>query len=597
MRQRSNSLIAVLLIVAVSATVSITALWTSTPVEMADRIVRSDVKGYYGHLQALFIRGDLGHEAEVWEYVRYTPGGTLNKYFCGTAIMMAPWFAIGHAFALADPSAARDGLSVHEMRALSVGAWVYLLIGLLAIRAMLLRMGVRENVVLWTILALGLGTQLMQYAAMQPGWSHVHSFCCISLFLLVARRMADGGSSWLAVAMAVLLGLIVLIRPVNGLVLLAIPVVMGRDLGSVIAQAWRHKSVLMIAAIGGLCVVFVQPLLWHAQTGQWFAYGYTGEGFHWDKPEVFKVLFGFRRGLFLWAPVLLIALAGTVHLLMKDRMRGIRLLLWWVGNVYVISAWWIWYYGSGFGARVFVDHYPVLAIPFAMLLNALSHRWWTAMRAFIVLCCTLLLFQMWQYHAFILHHESMDRAKYAHTFLRWGDEHRGVLGGNYQAPPFSPNGMEVVLEESCDFEHPCSHWGGAVVTHTRIAFSGSNAGGFTPEREFGLGFATPTGTLPIGRALYLEVGYQRLEPSPGSSRTLLAVTDVVRADGSHAYYEPFRINPMPPKPCQWEQVEYRIPVPPLAAGDRLAFYFWNSERKAHVLIDDVFMRVNAVRAY
>jgi hypothetical protein len=38
-------------------------------------------------------------------------------------------------------------------------------------------------------------------------------------------------------------------------------------------------------------------------------------------------------------------------------------------------------------------------------------------------------------------------------------------------------------------------------------------------------------------------------------------------------------------------------VPPLEEGDRLSFYFWNKDRDAHVLIDDVFMRVSAVRPY
>jgi len=62
-------------------------------------LIRSDAMGYYGHLTALFIRHDLGHEPFAPEYVQYTPTGTLNKYFCGTAVMMAPWFAGGPGLA------------------------------------------------------------------------------------------------------------------------------------------------------------------------------------------------------------------------------------------------------------------------------------------------------------------------------------------------------------------------------------------------------------------------------------------------------------------------------------------------------------------
>lgn len=587
----------VALVVLVTVVVSVQALWNGPVADMPLRVVRSDVKGYYGYLQALLIRNDLGNEPYQWEYVRHTPTGTLNKYFCGTAVMMAPWFIVGHDIALGDPKAPHDGLSIHEMRALSVGAWVYLLLGLLALRSMLLRMGLREPVVAWVLLAIGLGTQLMQYGALQPGWSHVYSFCTISSFLWAVQRLAFGASMrWLLFA-AVLLALTVLIRPVNGLVVLAVPVLAGPSFLALLKRIWQRPAPLLLALVLASAIVSVQLLLWHAQIGKWWAYGYEGEGFHWGRPEVGKVLFGFRRGLFLWTPVLLLSLIGTLAWLRTDRARTGWMLLYWAANTYVISAWWIWYYGSGFGARVFVDHYPVLALPTAALLNNLGPRWWAIARAFIVLCCALLLFQMWQYNTFILHHESMDRAKYLHTFLRWDERYRDQLGGNYQAPPFNPKGMEVLLEESCDLEKTCPHWSGDGIQHTGLAFSGTRACVFRPSVEYALGFSMPAGTLPLGRALYLEVGYQRLELAPGSSQSLLAVTDVKHADGSQGFYEPFRINPLPATTGAWEQVEYRIPVPPLQAGDRVAFYFWNRDHQAQVLIDDVFMRVSAVTPY
>lgn len=598
LRRTSPSLFAIVLVVIVTAVVSVQGLWIGERGDGWKGTVRSDVKGYYGYLQSIFIRGDLGEEPFVWEYVRYTDGGrTVNKYFCGTSVMMAPWFGIGHALALNDHEAPKDGLSIHEMRALSIGAWVYLLLGLLAVRALLRGLGIRDAVVVWTLLAFGLGTQLMQYAALQPGWSHIHSFCVVSAFLLVVHRIHRGASAWWWVVAAALLGLIVLIRPVNGLVVLALPVVAGRDTWSLMRQLLARPGVLAASVLVGGLVVGIQPLLWYLQTGQWFAYGYQGEGFHWDRPEVFKVLFGFRRGLFLWAPVLLLALIGTLWLLRKDRVRGLGMLAYWMANTYVISSWWIWYYGSGFGSRVFVDHYPVLALPFALLLNDLPTRWWTLSRAFIAACITLLGIQMWQYYVHILHHESMDRRKYAFTFLRFDERYRHLLGGNYQAPPFHPNGMEPVIEESCDLESTCTWWQGGRIEERAEAFSGRKVCVFNDSTEYGITFVAPPGSLPTGRPLFLEVGLQRYEAAAGDSHPLLGITEVKHADGSTGYYEPFQMNPMPPVPGRWEQLEYRIPVPPLEPGDRLNFYFWNKDRNARVLIDDVFMRVNAVRPY
>lgn len=597
MRRPGPSLLIALLVVTVNACIAVRGLWPGRLDGLANTVVRSDVKGYYGYLQAIFIRHDLGAEKPVWEYVRHAGTGTLNKYFCGTSVMMAPWFLAGHAVALADPAAPRDGLSVHEMRALSIGAWCYLLVGLLAMRALLLRMGFAEATTAWTLLAVGLGTQLMQYGALQPGWSHVYSFCAISLFLLASLRFATSRTLRWLIIMSALLGLIILIRPVNGLVVLALPVVLGDALLPMLRGLLGRPLALLAAIVVCLAVIFIQPLLWHAQTGLWFAYGYQGEGFHWGRPEIIKVLFGFRRGLFLWTPVLLLSVAGTLWLMVKERMRGIGLLAYWAINTYVISAWWIWYYGSGFGSRVFVDHYPVLALPIAFVLRDASRAWLLSARAFIMACSALLLFQMWQYNAGILHPESMDREKYAFTFLRWDDSFRGALGGNYQGPPFSPNGMSVALEESCDFEHSCPHWGGGAIRHRDDAYSGGNAAVFDGAEEFGLGFEAGTDVLPTGRALYLEVGLQRYEARSRGSYGLLGVTDVRNAQGGVAFYEPFAFNPMPGKAGTWEQLEYRIPVPPLRPGDRLKFYFWDPERKARVLIDDVFMRISAVNAY
>ena len=62
------------------------------------------------------------------------------------------------------------------------------------------------------------------------------------------------------------------------------------------------------------------------------------------------------------------------------------------------KPWWIWYYGSGFGARVYVEHYTVFALPLAFMLD----RWqgWRRMAAitFLVFASALQLAQCYQYN-------------------------------------------------------------------------------------------------------------------------------------------------------------------------------------------------------
>ncbi len=593
---RSSSLFAVGILVLITALVTVRGLWHGTDGHGWKETIRSDARGYYGYLQALFIRGDLGQEPFNSTYVKYTRTGTLNKYYCGTSLLMAPWFGIGHAFALNDPQSPKDGLSAYEQKAIGVGAWVYLLLGLLALRALFHATGIRDPLIAWTLVAIGLGTPLLQYAALQPGWSHVYSFFAVASFLLAVHRISTGAPARWTIAAGVLLGLIVLIRPVNALIILAVPLVASNGLVALAGRLLRQRATL--AAILACFVVFaVQPVLWYVQTGNFYAYGYKGEGFHWTRPEVFKVLFGFRRGLFLWTPLMLLPAVAVPLLWWSDRAKAITSAVYWVVITYVISSWWIWYYGGGFSSRVYIDHYPVLFLPMVLVVQGWTGWRWILVRLFLVCTIALNLAQLWQYHHGFLHPESMDSAKYRYSFLRFDDAHRDKLGGNYQMAPYNPNGMEVILEETCGMDDSCTFWSGGKRVQVAWAHSPSTICQYDRATEFGLYFNAGTDTLPVGRALYLEVGLQRFEARSEASLSALGVTEVRNVNGVTYFYQPFRMNPVPGKAGVWEQLEYRIPVPPLLPGDRLSFYLWNKDKRAEFFVDDVFMRVNAVKPF
>ena len=598
MRPLRPSTLAIALVLAVTAVLSVQWLWKGADGQGWKEIIRSDAKGYYGYLPATFIRHDLGHEPFVHEFIFETPDGTLNKYFCGASLMMLPWWAGGHALALLDDAAPKDGYSHYEHKAISLGVWVYLLLGLLLLRALLVRLGVREAVIIWLILSLGLGTTLLQYASQQPAWTHVFSFCCISGFLLLVRKLGDGEHIHWLLPSGMVFALILLIRPVNATLLLAVPIVLGKDTWPTLTRLIEAKGTLLFALLLGFAVLFIQPLWWHAQTGNWFEWGYRGEGFHWGRPEVFKVLFGFRRGLFLWTPFFLLALISALLLWKRDRVRSLSALAYWIINVYIISSWWIWYYGSGFGSRVFIDHFPVVVLPLALVLHQWTGRKWLWARVFMGSCILLHLLQFVQYHLHIIHHESMDRHKYAYSFLRFGEKYRNALGGNHQAPPFNPNGMNMVLEERDDLEHDMRYWHGGTVEVRPEAKSQHHACVFTPNIEFGRTFEVTTEYLPTGQWLYLEFSMERYEAKAGASHSAQGVTSVEHADGSFGYYDPFRMNPMPgQKDEAWEHIEYRIPVPPLERGDKLKFYLWNQYHDATFMLDDLHMKVFAVNPY
>ena len=60
--------------------------------------------------------------------------------------------------------------------------------------------------------------------------------------------------------------------------------------------------------------------------------------------------------------------------------------------------------------------------------------------------------QFYQYNHRMFHPEAMDSRKYAYSFLRFDEDHRDGLGGNYRIAPFHPNGLIPLLHEKWDAE-------------------------------------------------------------------------------------------------------------------------------------------------
>ena len=562
-------------------------------------IVRSDAKGYYGYLRAVLINHDLGHEEPDPAYIHQTPDGTLNKYFAGEAVLLLPFFLMAHGWAHVSGDVT-DGLSPPYMRAVGIAALCYALVGLLAFRAVMRRSGVNEPAATATILVLGSGTQLVQYASMQPGWSHVYSFCMIALFLLGTMRLAENVAVGRAIAWGLALGLVILLRPVNGLVLLAVPIVLGKDTRAFATVLVRRRGLLVLAVLASASVVAIQCALWYMQTGHPVAYGYKGEGFHWDRPEVRQVLIGFRRGLFLWTPVFLPAALSALVLFRLDRSRALWTGLYWAVNTYIISAWWIWYYGSGWGARVFVDHYPVLFIPLALVLS----YFWEARRALwrvtigaLAVASLFTMMQFYQYNNGLLDTEGMDARKYRYAFMRFDDAHRDRLGGMYRVPPYNPEGLDTLMHEKWDTEGTWSHWDAR-----RIRMDGApsptHAAACDLVDGFGPAFTLKAGEFPAGRELYLAIGFERYVEHADDTRGVLCVTVLEDTAGTQSYYKTFPMEPLPPHGDRaWEHVEYRIPYPAASGAEDLKFYFWNKESRGRFRLDDLDVTVMVVRPY
>ncbi len=348
-------------------------------------LVITDAKGYYDYFPALFIYEDLSFgffddfqsseyyaEHKYQDYRRAVPGGTINKYFAGVALAQLPFTLTAHALAqpLGYPA---DGYSKPYQIGVSLAGIFYACLGLWFIWLLLEQFGVapiRRN---WVVALLAFGTHLFVYAIPEPGMSHAYSLAFIAIFFFAVLRYQKEGVPLALLVAGLAFGMILLIRPVNGLSILAIPFLLGswENVVKVWQRMLTRPAWLVLCLLLGLSLPFLQLLIYHAQTGAWVHYSYPGERFDFSNPAFWSILFSYRKGLFLYTPILLVSLAGFYYFQAFRRWSGLTFL---VILTYVFSSWSNWWYGGSFSSRPYVEYLPIFGLGLGVLLEQTAGR-------------------------------------------------------------------------------------------------------------------------------------------------------------------------------------------------------------------------------
>jgi len=96
--------------------------------------------------------------------------------------------------------------------------------------------------------------------------------------------------------------------------------------------------------------------------------------------------------------------------------------------IYVLSSWWCWWFGGGFGQRAMINFYVLLAFPMASAIAYILEQP-RVKRALlltpILLLLSFSLFNNWQASIGVIHYDGMTKAAYWKTFLKthgaWDD--------------------------------------------------------------------------------------------------------------------------------------------------------------------------------
>lgn len=397
------------------------------------KIIKVDGKGYYAYLPAIFIYNDLNFgffkqiEEEKYynkylhfDYRREADGRIYNKYYCGTALAELPFFLLAHLSSyLFDMD--MDGYSKPYTVLINIAALFYLLAGLLFLNATLRMYDINEWQRSITLFAAAFGTHLFYYVVGEPGMSHVYSFAFMAMFIFYAHQYFTSFKKKYLLFLAIILGIIVLIRPVNGIVVFVLPFVAGNfsSFTRGIRTLLSSKLWLAFSVLAFLAIVSIQLIIYKISTGHFFLYSYGEEGLNFLSPHFIDILFSYKKGLFLYTPMLFLSLTGLYFFWRSSRYQCFSWIGFFVLITYVFSSWSIWYYGGSFSSRVYVEYIPLFMILLAVSLKKIEKK---VFRKLYILLIALLLIvcqiQTYQYRYYDIHWSDMTKEKYWEVFMR-----------------------------------------------------------------------------------------------------------------------------------------------------------------------------------
>jgi len=331
-----------------------------------------------------------------------------------------PFFLAGHAITQVT-GLTPDGYSYYYTMMVHLGAMVYLFLGLIGLRKLLFTYQTDEKTIALALFAIVFGTNLFYYTVTEFAMSHLYSFTAITWFSYFTRLYFQHPSVKFILINSILLGLITLIRPVNLMIVLSVPFLAGNsdDLLKGIRMFFSKTRVWITALLLFALVAGIQFIIYKISTGSYLVYSYKEEGFNFLHPQVLNFLFSYRKGMFVYTPMLLVSMAGFIFLYRESRFRFFSLLVFFFALIYVFSSWHMWFYGGSFSQRVMVEYYAFFAILFAssmkLLTNLKIKRLFTGLIFLLIVLCQI---QTYQYRRMQIHWSDMDKEKYWNVFLR-----------------------------------------------------------------------------------------------------------------------------------------------------------------------------------
>lgn len=401
-----------------------------------DNVLSWDPFGYYLYLPAFFIYDDLSLEKmdvykrlaekyentnSLYQITQNDQGDHVMRYPIGWALLYFPFFFVGHAIASLTAFPA-DGLSLPYQYTMGYGSLLFGIGGLFYFRKFLLNL-FSDRVTALLLVLVVLGTNQLHIATKLSVLVHNHIFALFAVFCWLSLKWHNSPKRSYAFFIGLCGGLMTVSRPTTIMVFL-VPLLWGvssweglkAKITSVIVTYRYHFLWLFLGVfLPGL----VQMTYWKLYAGSWLFYSYRDPAVGLDllNPHTLQFLLSFRKGWFIYTPLVLIFFLGCFFK-NNNRHKGLLLpiLVYCLLHLYITSSWTNWWYATAdYSQRAIVETYVLLAIPMGWLLEYLSLRKiWVQASAGILLTALvgINLFHMWQFNNDILHGSRMTMDYY-----------------------------------------------------------------------------------------------------------------------------------------------------------------------------------------
>jgi hypothetical protein len=523
--------------------------------------IDSDGEGYYAYLPAVYLLKDNTYQKskevkrkqtkfEVDYVISTEDGKHINKFFSGVSLIATPAFFVITGY-LELTGEVPDGYNIEY----SIGMFFYsillFVLGFLLYTTTISRHYQLNKKQQWVFLVVLLATTWLFSAIYTVMYANNYLFVCFSFALWLLLKIKEQPERRIfSYLFFLLIGLVAVVRPTS-LIFLVMMLYFFDDFQS-FTQFFKTYilkwKVMLIGVALLLLPIAYQFFIWKWQTGAFFVWSYSGEGFNWFHPQLLEVIFSYRTGILFHSPILILVLVYVLFCFRRNPYKSVIYLVYFFLICYVSASWWCFDFETKHGLRNFNEHYVFLLLPLFDLIKEVQQKKWLLIPLLIATILPFIRFNQFVFEYNINQRYTME--SYWKSLLFWKPENKQRWIYYRSAQPYGKRNFYR-----------------KIIDNQNISFNGD---------EFFLSNSLPF-EVKSGERYYIKISLDRKTKGDNNKPVLFIVDYVNQADEKIRSYAAVPIYE--DKLKEEEHVEiYQYHFDYQGKRDKLGLYFWNLEK-------------------